>query len=418
MPGSNGLLPADAVVPDYEGGSLLNVPPTVGTLLGIDDGWAAPPLGARHALAGERAERVVVLVLDGVGWNRYRAQMARDDGGLGELLGSYAGRESDLTSVSPATTSVATTCLAGNGAAPAESGMLGYSQRLPRLGVVANMLFWRPMWSAGARTGELERWGLEPEAFLPTPSIFQTLAAGGAGNAVFLPRPLASTPLSRLQMRGADVHDTVNFVDALEQLGSWLTDTSGRRGYAYVYLPDFDTLSHRDGPEAPAWGPLFASVTGALERFLRHLGPAARRGTRLLVTADHGHVHTPREARRTWQHLTTLEPLQALRPGGEARHLYLYARAGAAGELREAAAAALGDAFTVLAGHEALDGGLYGDPSRLHPEAEVRLGDVVVLARGGASVWDDEHDAVLLGMHGALESDEMRVPLLSLRLDA
>ena len=33
-----------------------------------------------------------------------------------------------------------------------------------------------------------------------------------------------------------------------------------------------------------------------------------------------------------------------------------------------------------------------------------------------ASLWPDDEDTVLLGMHGSLEADEMRVPLLALPL--
>jgi hypothetical protein len=46
------------------------------------------------------------------------------------------------------------------------------------------------------------------------------------------------------------------------------------------------------------------------------------------------------------------------------------------------------------------------------------VGDVVILARGPHSLWLDDPDTVLHGMHGSLEPEEMEVPWMTLRLDA
>jgi len=411
------LLPGNLVTPAYRGGSILNLPPAIGRLLGVEQGWFAPPLEADGILGGlGPMDRVILLVLDGIGWNRLGRQLGASDD-FREWLERGGASMTPITSVSPSTTAVATTCLLGSGAAPAESGMLGYSCRLPKLGVIGNLLFWRPAWNRRAPVGELERWGLVPESFLPTPAIFEVLAQGGVRGSAFMPSHLAASPLSRLQMRGAErVSRFVNFDDCLRQLEVWLEPQAGSRAFAYAYLPDFDTLSHRDGPDGPVWPRLFETVAGQLRRWSAGLAPRLREKTLLLITADHGHVFTPLSRRRLLQDYPEIQALTALREAGEARHMYLYARAGAQEELLELARRRLADDFVVLSGEQALAAGLYGDPGRLHPEAHLRIGDVVLLARGGASMWDQDFDAVLLGMHGALEADEMLVPLVALPL--
>jgi hypothetical protein len=320
------------------------------------------------------------------------------------------GVSTSLTSVVPSTTSVATTALLGNGAAPAETGMLGFSQRLPGLGLVGNMLFWTvPGEDAG-----LERRGLRPETFVPSASLFQTLEAGGVPSAAFLPASIARSPLSRLQFRGAAPHGMPDLAAALAAGERFLRSTTS--GFAYVYTPDLDTISHREGPETPAWEGVLDAILNAIEGWCRGLRPFAGPPPWLLVTADHGLVATPPAARRRLTELPGVRRLLALRPGGEPRHLYLYARDGAERDLLEAATRALEPGFLVLDGREALAAGLYGDPTRAHAEAGGRVGDVVVLARGRSSLWPDASDVQLLGMHGSLEADEMRVPLLALPL--
>lgn len=429
------LLGPEFVAPYASGRSLTSVPSTVGHLLGADDGWRSAPL----TLAGMpgNARRVVVLLVDGLGYHRLADQVAKDDLGLAALLERYAPgwRPSEplgepLLTVAPSTTVVATTVLAGNGASPGETGFLGYTQYLPRLGFVANMLFWRPAWAAAARGGDLEAWGLAPEAALPVPTVYQVLASQGATSTAFYPHEITRSPLSRMQAAGARVRGYIGWVDLLTQLREHLEASAGERGYTFAYFPDLDSLQHRDGPQSASYAPLLEAFVSGLARLLGRLSPAARRDTLVLVTADHGHHAVPPSEAAYLRELGELRPLLVRREGGEPRHVYLYARPGAADELHAAATARLGGSFLALRGEEALAAGLYGDPGRLHPEATRRVGDVVLLARGGAALWEVERVRaepggsgagpadLPAGMHGSLTPEEMRVPLLTLDLGA
>ncbi|MEJ2290432.1 MAG: alkaline phosphatase family protein [Deinococcales bacterium] len=412
MAGTRALLaPTTFVSPAYDGGSLVNLPPTVGRALGVADGWAAVPLSADHGLEDVQTRRLLLLVIDGLG----RAALQRSHGAgarLRELLTRCGARTTTLTSVAPATTTVATTALLGNGATPAETGLLGFSQRLPRLDLVANMLFW----TVPGQPVALEARGVRPETFLATPSLFQVLEAGGVASASFLPAAIAGSPLSRLQFRGAAPRGFHALGEALRGAVSFVG--SRRRAFAYVYLPDLDTVSHREGPGGPGWERVLDRIVAELGSWLETAEGAAGADTWVLLSADHGLVATPPDQRRLLSEVEGVQRLLDAPPAGEARHVYLYARAGAKGDLLELVSERLGDGFLVLDGHEALEAGLYGDPARRHPEAAARIGDVVVLARGGASLWLDDPATVLLGMHGSLEADEMQVPLFAFPLAA
>ncbi len=429
------LLGPGFVAPYASGRSLTSVPSTVGHLLGAGDGWRSGPL----TLTGmpDRARRVVVLLVDGLGYHRLADQVAKDDLGLAALLERYAPGWSPsqplgepLLTVAPSTTVVATTVLAGNGASPGETGFLGYTQYLPRLGFVANMLFWRPAWTAAARGGDLEAWGLAPEAALPVPTGYQVLASQGVASTAFYPHEIAGSPLSRMQAAGARVRGYIGWVDLVTQLREHLEASAGERGYTFAYFPDLDSLQHRDGPKSASYAPLLEAFVSGLTRLLGRLSPAARRDTLVLVTADHGHHAVPPSEAAYLRELDELRPLLVRREGGEPRHVYLYARPGAVDELHAAATARLGGSFLALRGEEALAAGLYGDPGCLHPEATRRVGDVVLLAREGAALWEVERVRAApggsgagpadlpAGMHGSLTPEEMRVPLLTLDLGA
>ena len=410
------LLPDAFVIPRYEGRSVANLPATVGHLLGVSEGWAGaalePPL--LKAL-NDDVERVVLLLVDGLGWNRLQTQLERGDAGFQNVLDRYAVLNTPLTSVAPSTTSVATTVLLCDGAAPAETGMLGYSFALASLGVVANMLFWYPVGNSKPVHGELEAWGLEPETFLGTLSTAEVLALADVPMRVIMPKAYSDSPLSRMRPRGAEIDGFINATDMWFKLGSWLEETAGKKGYVYAYYADFDTLSHRDGCDAPVWAALWQDFDFQLERFFAGLSARQRDKTLFLMTADHGHMVTPPEKARFLQDYPGLLEHSALTPGGEPRHLYLYARAGHKAELLAYAQAHLADEFLALDGEEVLAAGLYGDPARLHPDAARRVGDVVLLAKGAHFLWDKDSPISLLGLHGSLTADEMLVPLIGLR---
>jgi len=400
-------------LPAYGGGSILNLPAEIGGLLGVPRGWEAPPLenGVDVDRAGVR--RVVLLVIDGLGWERLQ-QVATTDS-VGGPLAERGGSLRSLTSVVPATTTVATTALLSNGASPARSGVLGYSQRLKEISRVADMLYWRTVPRDGMAAESLASLGVPPETFLPTPSLFETLARGGVACEAFLPAAIRRSPLSRMQFRGVTPRGAADLDDMLRQVAI-LLEARPDVGLVYAYHPDLDTVSHLHGPDGTAWEEALAGIRASLRAWLTALPRAARRGTLLLLTADHGLVPSPPAGRLRLSDAHGVPPLLAGPAGGEPRHVHLYARRGSADALVDTARQALGDEFMVLPGGAALDAGLYGDPADRHPEAAGRVGDAVVLSLAEATLWPGE-PASVNGMHGALDPREMRVPLLSLPLD-
>lgn len=413
------LLPEHYVLPRYGGRSIANLPPTIGHLLGVDKGWRGPPLEkALWAGLSEGVERVVFLLVDGVGWRRMWEVVRQQDKGLPALLESWGASVFPITSVSPATTSVATTTLWGNGAPPAEHGMLGYTFLLAERSAVCNMLFWKAVGRGEAGGyGELLKWDLKPETFLPTPSIAQVLGAKKVSTTSIMPQSITNSPLSRMQMRGAKVYGYLNQTDLWLKLRTWLKKSSGKRAYCYLYYPDFDTFSHRDGPDNLSWDALWHTFRFHWEGFMNNLSATERKKTLLILSADHGHVFSPPQKRQLLRQQPALRDHFVLMPGGEPRHRYIYARHGHKEAIRAYIDTHFANQYHLLEASKALQAGLYGFTNRLHPDAERRIGEFVLLSKGGHTLWYQEPEKSLLGMHGSLEPEEMIVPFIALRLD-
>ncbi|HEV3367391.1 MAG TPA: alkaline phosphatase family protein, partial [Acidimicrobiales bacterium] len=116
MPASSapdqGLAP---LLPDYDGACISNVVPALlgrSSGRGTDPDWL--PTAVRHAT------QIVLLVVDGLGWDQLRARAA-----LAPTLSAAEGIDRAITSVAPTTTACALTSIT-TGCRPSEHGLLGY----------------------------------------------------------------------------------------------------------------------------------------------------------------------------------------------------------------------------------------------------------------------------------------------------
>ena len=411
------LLGKEFITPRYENQSIANVPATIGRLLGVNRGYSSPALHADIINSlGTDVDRIILMVVDGMGFNRLERQLQNNDHGFDNILKNHGITYSPITSVSPSTTCVATSVLLSNGALAAEMGMMGYMFLLPKLALIANMLFWLPAYKVKARIAELTDWGIEPESFLPNPSMAQTLSSKNIPMRVIMPDAYKNSPLSRMQLRGAEIDGFIGATDMWLKLKSWLSETSSKKAFAYSYYPDFDSLSHRDTADAEIWDALWREFNFQLNTFINSLSSAQRHKTIFLITADHGHINTPLEKRVYLEDHPFLLENSIMMPGGEPRQMYFYAQNGQKQAIIDYAKENL-PSFLALDAKEALVAGLYGDTTNIHPESSRRLGDVILLSKDESYLWPKAVERQLLSKHGGLLADEAIVPFIALRLD-
>jgi len=360
------MSPPDPVRPVYDGPGVTSLVPA---LLGVADGsWLpAPALDA---------EAVVLLVIDGLGWEAIDAHRSSVP-----TLAALEGRA--ITTVAPSTTAAALTSIA-TGAAPSEHGLIGYRVRVD--GHVLNALSWQSDARRPPDPGLVQR--REP---------FRGRAVPVVTRAAF-----RKTGFTEAHLRGTQF---VGWRTVSEIIESARRLIAGGEPFVYAYYPGVDEVAH-------AHGLLDGFYTAELS-FADHLVDAlldALPGTTaLVVTADHGQVHVGPEG---WLPLGPFEELVDA-CSGDGRFRFLHARRGGAPELYDAAKHEHGDHAWVMSREELLEGGWLGPAPG--PAVLRRIGDVVIAPFEPVAIIDRTlpRETGLVSAHGSLTAAEVEVPLLA-----
>jgi Type I phosphodiesterase / nucleotide pyrophosphatase len=358
-------MPAEPVVPSYRAPGLVALLPA---LLGAGERSWLPPAAAD-------AGAVVVLVVDGLGWDA----LEHHRGALPALAALDGGR---VTTVAPSTTAAALTSIT-TGLAPSEHGLVGFRMRVE--GEVLNALSWQVN-------------GRRP----PDPTLVQRHAPfRGREIPVVTKSEFHRTGFTEAHLRGARFYGwraVSSLVEHCRQL------VAGGEQLVYAYYPGLDEVAHAHGLHDG----FYEAELLFVDRLVDALRAALPAHAALLVTADHGQVHLDEDA---WVALGDLSELVE-QCAGDGRFRYLYARRGAADELLAAARESHAAHAWVCSRDELVAAGWLGPP----PAAPVRrrIGDVVLATSKSVAFIDPSfrRETALRSGHGSLTEDEMWVPLV------
>jgi hypothetical protein len=366
-------------LPGYGESSLADLATSVLAALGM--------VRERNPLGLPEADRVCLLVVDGLGWELLREHQA-----AAPFLSELAVSGRPLTAGFPAMTATSLTSL-GTGRPPGQHGVLGYLVAVPDEGRLLNSLHW------DSRVG--------PEAWQPGSTIFERAAAAGIAGFHVARSVLLQSGLTAAALRGAQGvgADTLGALAA--QAGTVLR--SSDRALALVYHSQLDSTGHEFGCSSDAW----RYHLGQVDRLAEHLAGALPPGTAMYVTADHGQVDVAAQDRVDADTVPALRDGVALL-GGDSRARYVYARPGAAADVLATWREVLGHRAWVVGRDEAIAEGWFGP---VDPRLAPRIGDVVAAATGSSAIVATEAEpleSALIGVHGSLTLAEQAVPLLPL----
>lgn len=324
------------------------------------------------------ADQVVLLVLDGLGWEQLLTRRH-----LAPTLAGMAGRA--IHTVVPSTTATALTSIA-TGLSPGEHGVVGY--RIEVRGEVLNVLRWT------TAAGDARR-RVPPRELQPLPAFL------GANVPVVTKAEFAGTGFTLAHLHGAR-HFGWRMPSTLA--AEIRRNLSLGERFVYAYYDGVDKVAHEYG-----LGEFYEAEVAAADRLVAELLEDLPAGAALLVTADHGQIDVG-------DHVVVLAPAVAalvVLQSGEGRFRWLHAVPGAAGDLLDAATDAHGDVAWVVSAEQLLDEGWFGPV--VTPAAAGRLGDVALVAREPIA-FDDPTDTgpfQLVSRHGSVTSAEMLVPLVA-----
>ena len=363
------------VIPDYSGANLTGIIP--GCLLGTSGrrpNWFPQPL--------QEAERIVLLVIDGLGYEQLQRH-AHIAPNLMSLVGG------SITTIAPSTTASALTSLV-TGASPAEHGIVGY--RMDMGDSIMNSLRW---WSD---TRDLRK--VHPPATVqPIPPFV------GMTIPVVSRAELEGSAFTEAHLRGSRPCGWRAASSIVAQCASLIS--SGEK-FVYAYYDGIDKIAHERG-----FGAYYDSEIAATDWLVGSLLNTLPSGTTLAITADHGQVQVDDNV----VHLSDDIKASLHHQSGEGRFRWLHAKRGQESDLLQIATDSYSDIAWVASRDQVIEEAWLGPArgGRIADQVKRRLGDVA-LVPFTATTFDDPLDSgpfSLVCRHGSLTADEMYVPFLA-----
>jgi hypothetical protein len=321
---------------------------------------------------------------------------------------------SPLTSISPSTTAAALSTF-WTGRTPASHGVLGYEVWLKELGILSNMILHSPAPARGS-VGSIYSAGFDPESFIPVETIGNHLAQHQVKSRSLQHVSIVNSGLSAMLDANAQRLPYKTVTDMWFNLEEALLQAPQQPSYNWLYWGEHDSLAHHYGADHPRLRYQFEAFGLELLRFLGRLKQHNVQDTLLLITADHGHLVTPRNPRYDLLTYPDMMDLLAMYPSGDNRLPYFYASSGKEQALKEHFYQHWSEEeFAFLPSQTALEAGLFGSNGQ-YERAKDRIGDWLVLPRGTSYLWWSDRPDPLRGRHGGLSRTEMLVPLIAIEV--
>ncbi len=366
-------------------GSLADVLPSAAAVLDVPG--SRDVLGLSAGAVGRGWRKVVVLLVDGLGWNLLLANLD-----AAPFLAGLVSEGAEPVSVGFPSTTATSMASFGTGATAGRHGLVGYTFALPGHDGLLNALRWDST--------------ADPLDVQPVPTVFERAADAGVDVSHVALRSFEGSGLTRAALRGAAYPGADTLGEAVQVTAQALARPG--RSLVYVYTGDLDNVGHIRGCGSDGWRAQLEHVDLFVAQLHRALPPDGL----LLVTADHGMVDVGPADRVDFDNEPLLSAGVRLL-GGEPRARHVYARPGAAADVLSAWRERLGGSVLVLSRDEAVADGWFGADVAL--EVLPRIGDVVVAPTGPTAVVatrQHPREARLVGYHGSTTPDEVLVPLL------
>jgi hypothetical protein len=366
--------------PDWSAGSLASVMPSVADRLGVSR------YAGRDVFDLPAVPRTVVVLVDGLGHD-----LLLQRSGHAPFLRSHLPSARRIPCGFPTTTATSMGSL-GTGLLPGAHGLVGMQVLDPDTDRLVNELSWED--------------GPDPVRWQPHETVFEALEDAGVSVTMVGPWYFKGSGLTTAALRGGGFRSGGSLDDRVDAVSSAVREA--KRSLVYLYWGEVDKVGHVHGCQSWQWGDEVESVDAALSR----LAARVPDDTSIVITADHGMVDVPFEARIDLAHEPEL--MHGIRHlGGEPRCLQLYTEVGERDAVASMWSSRLRGSATVHTREQLLDDGWFGP---VRPEVRPRIGDLVVITQPSFAVV---HSGLmrpeivrLLGLHGSTSEAELAVPVI------
>jgi predicted AlkP superfamily pyrophosphatase or phosphodiesterase len=387
------------ILPDYHGGSIVNLMQSI--VSGLGSGarpHAYPSLTLAPPDTFGDSRKVVLFVIDGLGYELLLN--TADDGAMaGSLRGS-------MTSVFPSTTATAITTFL-TGCAPQQHALTGWFMWFREVGLVAAPL----PFTTRAGGVSLASAGVDARRLFATAPVSDALE----GRCFIVQRrDLVDSSYTNAFKGKAEVRgyrSLQGFFDVVREIVN-----SVDRCFVYAYWPQLDGMCHRFGADDERSRAHLRHIDG---RFGAFLDAARGSGSTVVLTADHGFIDTTPATRLDLGDHPRLADTLVLPLCGEGRAVYCYVDPAKRALFEAYVAEELADVCVAIDKEQILASGYFGlgEP---HQRLAERIGHYVLLMKDNFVLRDqllgEAQRPVHVGVHGGVSAAEMRVPLVLAQL--
>jgi hypothetical protein len=398
----------EMLFPYYQGLSLRNVPHTVAAALGVPLPDNAPLFDEVWQTNVPQAERVVVFLMDGMGY-KHLSMLVEEDAEIRQAVNDLTDGRGfvPLTSVAPSTTVVALSTL-WTGGAPGATGMVGTLMFLNEISTLGNMLSFGPM--AGTHAPDaFADWGLPPESVVQMQGLSEHLGKANIPTYTLTKRAYLGTGLSRILHRGIEHRQAhMGYSDMILRMKDILKETRNKRCYVGIYWEAVDALAHAYGAHSRYTHTEIHQQLLAIRDLLNQADVQDGK-TLFLLLADHGHYDSlkPIELKDD----PVIMDAMTMSVYGDERHAYMQVRHGTLDAVKARIDTAYADKMTYIDAETALGSAYLGD--ELSPVIRKRIGDLILLPRLGHLISDPVLGTLpMISRHAGLSDWEMLIPFM------
>ncbi len=384
-------------LPDYHGGSVVNLVRSIERALGARPCAAAaayPELNALPACALAGARNIVLLLIDGLGYDYLTGA------GAGGAL--HARLRARITSVFPPTTATAVTSYL-SGVGPQQHALTGWHVWLRELGCLAATLRFRPRYGGEA----LSRAGIVPRSLYTAEPMFDRLAAQSY---VVSPADIIDSDYNVAHC-GSALRRPYRELAGLFSTTAEILRSGGERKFVHAYTYELDAAAHTHGCTSAELQQKFRQLDAAYAHFLDDI---AGTGTAVIACADHGFIDSPKASCIELDDHPQLARTLMLPLCGERRAAYCYVQPGQEAAFEHYVKTRLAHCTELYRSADLIAQGWFGlGPAS--PHLQERVGHYTLLMKDDYTIKDwilGEPCQLTLGVHGGVSAAEMQVPLI------
>lgn len=344
--------------------------------------------GKANRLNFPRVKSACVILVDGLGSANIEFRA-----GHAPTIASQLKLDESIFCGFPSTT-VASLASFSTGTRSGKHGMVGYQVFDQERGVSVNLL------TGIADLADAKFWQ-------PTATVSELAKDLGVPVYFVGPAEYEGSGFTNATMRGSKYVAGKSIEDRFKLATKLLN--SAEANLVYLYVPELDQKAHAHGFKSGQWVEKLEDLDSALRNFL----PSVPNNCGVILTADHGIIDVKPE-RHVYLDELPLSNLVAV--GGDPRVLFLYFENHDFADQKSKIQGFLGKNAYVAEADELVAAGWFGEVEKF---ARDRMPDLFLISITEIALYHRKYAKTkslqMIGQHGSISADEIKVPLLKFR---